>query len=204
MRISDWSSDVCSSDLLERSRLALSPLTFDIAGGRMASDIIINARERPVATDYDIRLSPTPMGNLLAKFGVDASGTSGVVKARVQLRGRGDTVHESLANSDGRIAIILPKGTFWTRNVQLAELDVGTFFQKLVMGKLKKPVEINCGLIAFTVRDGIGAADPILIDTEKNVIAGRGAFSFRSEEAEERRVGKECVSTCRSRGSRYH
>src|SRR3546814_2765027 len=78
MRISDWSSDVCSSDLLERSRLALSPLTFDIAGGRMASDIIINARERPVATDYDIRLSPTPMGNLLAKFGVDASGTSGV------------------------------------------------------------------------------------------------------------------------------
>src|SRR3546814_3146277 len=96
------------------------------------------------------------MGNLLAKFGVDASGTSGVVKARVQLRGRGDTVHESLANSDGRIAIILPKGTFWTRNVQLAELDVGTFFQKLVMGKLKKPVEINCGLIAFTVRDGIG------------------------------------------------
>src|SRR3546814_800257 len=45
---------------LERSRLALSPLTFDIAGGRMASDIIINARERPVATDYDIRLSPTP------------------------------------------------------------------------------------------------------------------------------------------------
>src|SRR3546814_7773645 len=54
---------------LERSRLALSPLTFDIAGGRMASDIIINARERPVATDYDIRLSPTPMGNLLAKIG---------------------------------------------------------------------------------------------------------------------------------------
>src|SRR3546814_15120023 len=49
------------------------------------------------------------------------------------------------------------------------------------MGKLKKPVEINCGLIAFTVRDGIGAADPILIDTEKNVIAGRGAFSFKDE-----------------------
>src|SRR3546814_8248991 len=132
LRISDWSSDVCSSDLLdsqgasgairneggrpsvlpeaplaveslgnfdadvryrvariradyfpisnvdltldlERSRLSLSPLTFDIAGGRMASDIIINARERPVATDYDIRLSPTPMGNLLAKLGVDAS-----------------------------------------------------------------------------------------------------------------------------------
>src|SRR3546814_5963006 len=96
---------------LERSRLALSPLTFDIAGGRMASDIIINARERPVATDYDIRLSPTPMGNLLAKFGVDASGTRGVVKARVQLRGKGDTVHETLPTPDGRKPITLPTAT---------------------------------------------------------------------------------------------
>src|SRR3546814_16318252 len=47
--------------------------------------------------------------------------------------------------------------------------------------KLKKPVEINCGVIAFTVRGGIAAADPILIDTKKNVMLGRGGFSFRSE-----------------------
>src|SRR3546814_16880542 len=38
-----------------------------------------------------------------------------------------------------------------------------------------------CGLVAFTVRNGIGSADPILIDTAKNVIVGRGAFSFRDE-----------------------
>ncbi len=47
--------------------------------------------------------------------------------------------------------------------------------------KLEKPVDINCGLIAFTVRDGIAAADPILIDTKKNVIAGKGGFSFKTE-----------------------
>ena len=166
---------------LDRSRLALSPFTFDIAGGHMASDIIIDARQRPVLTNYDIRLSPTPLGQLLARFGVDASGTTGVVKARMKLNGRGDTLHDSLSTSNGRIAFILPKGTFWTRNVQLVELDVGTFVQKMLMKKLKKPVEINCGLIAFTMRDGIGTADPILIDTAKNVITGRGAFGFKQE-----------------------
>jgi hypothetical protein len=31
------------------------------------------------------------------------------------------------------------------------------------------------------VRNGIGAADPILIDTKKNVIVGRGGFSFKNE-----------------------
>ncbi len=46
---------------------------------------------------------------------------------------------------------------------------------------MKKPVEVNCGLIAFTVRDGVAAADPILIDTNKNVILGTGNFSFKDE-----------------------
>jgi uncharacterized protein involved in outer membrane biogenesis len=166
---------------LVRSLLKLSPLTFDIARGHLASDIIINARGKPVVTDYDIRLAPTPMGTLLARFGTEESGTTGTVKARIQMKGEGDTVHESLASADGRIAIILPRGTFWTRNIQLSELDFGTFVTKMFAGKLKKPVEINCGLIGFTVRDGIAAADPILIDTQKNVMIGRGGFSFKDE-----------------------
>src|SRR3546814_3052193 len=47
--------------------------------------------------------------------------------------------------------------------------------------KLKDPVQINCGLIAFTVRNGVAAVDPILIDTSKNVMLGRGGFSFKNE-----------------------
>ncbi|MDA4832695.1 hypothetical protein NY536_14680, partial [Enterobacter hormaechei] len=82
--------------------------------------------------------------------------------------------HDSLAASDGRIAIILPAGSFWTRNIQLSELDLGTFAQKMFEGKLKEPVRINCGLIGFTVRGGVAAADPIVIDTQKNVMVGRG------------------------------
>jgi uncharacterized protein involved in outer membrane biogenesis len=166
---------------LENSLLKLSPLTFDMARGHLASDISINARKDPVFTTYDIRLSPTPMGRLLAGFGVEESGTTGTVKARIDMSGSGNTVHDSLANANGRIAVILPRGTMWTRNVQLSELDIGTFIQKMFEHELKDPVEINCGLIAFTVRDGIAAADPILIDTKKNVMLGRGGFSFRNE-----------------------
>jgi hypothetical protein len=166
---------------LDHALLSLSPLTFDMAGGFLSSDVIINARKAPVHTDYDIRLSPTPMGKLLARWGVEESGTSGTIKARVTLAGDGDTVRKSLATSNGRIAIILPAGKMWARNIQLSELDIGLFVQKMFQGKLKQPVDINCGLIGFTVRDGIAAADPVLIDTRKNVILGRGGFSFRNE-----------------------
>lgn len=166
---------------LDDRLLTLSPLNFSLARGTVTSDIRIDARRSPVFTSYDIRLSPTPMGVLLAGFGAEQSGTTGMLKARIQMNGSGNSVRDSLANANGRIAVILPKGDFWTRNTELAEFDIGTFVQKMFEQKLKEPVQINCGLIGFTVRDGVAAADPILIDTQKNVMLGRGGFSFRNE-----------------------
>ncbi|WP_340267537.1 AsmA family protein [Sphingobium mellinum] len=174
-------SDIGLTLALKHSVLTLSPLTFDMSGGHVSSDIEIDARGHPVRTRYDVRLSPTPMGKLLGSWGVEEAGTTGVVKARVQMTGVGDTVHDSLGTSNGRIAVILPAGTMWARNVQLSELDIGTFITKMFEKKLKQPVQINCGLIAFTVRNGIAAADPIIIDTSKNVMLGRGGFSFKNE-----------------------
>jgi uncharacterized protein involved in outer membrane biogenesis len=166
---------------LDRGRLSLSPLTFAMARGNVASDIIFDTRSRPAADSYDIRLAPTPMGQLLAGYGVAEAGTTGMVRGRIKLEGRGDTIHDSLATASGRIVFVMPQGSFWTRNIQLSELDLGTFAYKMFQGRLKEPVSINCGLIGFTVRNGVAAADPILIDTRKNVIVGRGGFSFRTE-----------------------
>jgi uncharacterized protein involved in outer membrane biogenesis len=166
---------------LNRSLLKLSPLNFDVATGHLKSEIVINARDPRVLTDYDIRLSPTPIGKLLYKSGVTEAPASGVMTARIKMHGTGDSLRKSLASSSGRIAIVLPKGTFWTKYIQLSEFDVGVFLQKLLQDKLKKPVEVNCGLIGFTVRDGIAAADPILIDTDKNVMTAKGGFSFKDE-----------------------
>jgi AsmA family protein len=166
---------------LERGRLSLSPLTFAMARGNVAADAVFDTRPRPSAVRYDIRLAPTPMGRLLAGYGVAEAGTTGTVRGRIQLAGRGDTIHDSLSTANGRIAFVMPAGTFWTRNVQLSELDIGTFVQKMFEKRLKEPVNINCGLIGFTVRRGVAAADPILIDTRQNVIVGRGGFSFRTE-----------------------
>lgn len=174
-------SNVTLGLTLDDRLLKLSPLNFAMARGTVNSDITINARRNPVFTDYDIRLSPTPMGTLLAGFGVAESGTTGTLKARAKMTGTGNSVHDSLSSSNGRIAVIIPKGTMWTRNIQLSELDIGVFLQKMFEKKLKEPVAINCGLVAFTVRDGVGAADPILIDTAGNVVVGRGGFSFRNE-----------------------
>lgn len=175
-------SDIFVTVDLDDGMLKLSPLNLTMARGKVSSDIAIDWRRRPAVTRYDIRLGSTPMAQLLSGFGVAEAGTTGTVKGRIELTGTGDALHDSLASSSGRIAFVIPKGTFTTRNVQLSELDFGTFVQKMFEDKLKDPVQINCGLVAFTVRGGAAAADPILIDTRKNVIAGRGGFSFNTEQ----------------------
>lgn len=175
-------SDISVTVDLDDGMLKLSPLALTMARGKLTSDIAIDWRRRPARTRYDIRLAATPMARLLSGFGVAEAGTTGTVKGRIQLTGDGDALHDSLATASGRMAFVIPKGTFWTRNVQLAELDFGTFVQKMFEDKLKQPVQINCGLVAFTVRGGAAAADPILIDTTKNVITGRGGFSFSTEQ----------------------
>src|SRR3546814_3141195 len=47
-------------------------------------------------------------------------------------------------------------------------------------------------------------ADEMLVFTFDAALAGLSAEAFVTERSEERRVGKECVSTCRSRWSPYH
>src|SRR5690606_15633387 len=69
---------------LDRGRLALSPLTFSMARGNVASDLIFDTRSRPAANSYDIRLAPTPMGRLLAGYGVAEAGTTGMVSGRIK------------------------------------------------------------------------------------------------------------------------
>ncbi len=166
---------------LDHALLRLHPVSASLASGTLTADVMLDGRHLPTVAEYDLRLSPTPMGKLLARFGVAESGTTGTLAARVHMRGFGPSVSQSLANSNGRIVAVMPTGTLWERNVKLTELNLGTFAQKLFQKQLKEPVQLNCGVIAFTVRNGYAAADPILMDTKKSVITGNGGFSFRDE-----------------------
>ena len=166
---------------LDNRILKLSPIAFDLAGGRMRSDITINSRVTPVATDYDIRLSQVPLGKLLASFKLEDAGATASMRGRLQLKGYGDTVHKSLGSADGRIVLVFPAGTLWLRNVELAKLDLQNFVMHFLGKRLKKPAQIRCGIVAFTVKGGKAIADPIMFDTSRAIYRGAGGFDFNDE-----------------------
>lgn len=161
--------------------LVLKPVAFDVIGGHMTADIDVDAQQEPVVAGYDIRMSAVPIGKLLTSFKVEDNGTTANVAGHIKLTGTGDSIHSSLASSTGRIAIIISEGTLWIRNIELAKLDVQNFVIALLGKDLKKPRDIRCGVAAFTLRDGVAVADPVLFDTGRAVYTMKGQFSFKDE-----------------------
>jgi uncharacterized protein involved in outer membrane biogenesis len=147
----------------------------------MTADVDVDAQQEPVVADYDIRMSAVPIGKLLTSFKVEDNGTTANVAGHIKLTGTGDSIHSSLASSNGRIAIVISQGTLWIRNIELAKLDVQNFVIALLGKDLKKPRDIRCGVAAFTVRDGVAVADPVLFDTGRAVYSMKGQFSFKDE-----------------------
>src|SRR3546814_12362806 len=93
----------------------------------------------------------------------------------------------------------------WSSDVCSSDLlgDAGHGFQLVAQEPVLKPAELRQVMPAAPVdqRIFIDPADAGRIGTERATRARRQSSLHSSEE---RRVGKECVSTCRSRWSPYH
>ncbi|MBN8830887.1 MAG: AsmA family protein, partial [Sphingomonadales bacterium] len=136
----------------------------------------------PALVRADIRLSPTPMCNLLRDWGIAPAGTSAMVRGRLQLAGRGENLREAIGNADGRMALIIPAGALRVAQASASSLDMAVLGDAIFRdGAPVQPSGINCGLVAFTVRNGLASADPILIDTAGNVLTATGELDLRDE-----------------------
>src|SRR3546814_4878611 len=186
MRISDWSSDVCSSDLHPNEVLKIT--TREIAG---------NHRTRIIA-----------------------GRTHNVAAARLNLLDNAISESKLLAIERGD-SFLAPQES------PLHVLGVITRAHFLVMRQLRTGQELDC--LGGARNCPAVAEDLGIIHSRMTLLSHSGGHVTRflervpqflhvmragnrndrrpsesPDRAEERRVGKECVSTCRSRWSPYH
>src|SRR3546814_323275 len=224
MRISDWSSDVCSSDL---STAPLRAEIHDLRGhrGQIEAARTIRARlegsqireshredDLRVQDPYCLRCAPQVIGACLDQM--RHAGKVLLVEANA-------ATDNPLVLSDGSVA---SGGNFHAEPVGLASdaialalAEVGSIAQRRV-AMLVDPA-LSFGLPAFLSTDpglqsGLMIAEvtsAALMSENRSLANPRTADSTPTSanqedhvRSEERRVGKECVSTCRSRWSPYH
>jgi AsmA family protein len=165
---------------LDDSVLTLEPLRFDMAQGRIAGKVHIDARSQPPKVRADFRAEDIQLAQFKGKGANAAPPIDGILDARAVIEGTGDSVHKVMSDASGTLSVIVPQGDVRSAFAELTGVDVAEGIGLLV----KKPDDratIRCGVAQFGVESGTAHVQDIVFDTQNVLIKGGGQIYLGSE-----------------------
>jgi uncharacterized protein involved in outer membrane biogenesis len=163
---------------LDHGLLRLDPMTLELAPGRVAGAVAINARQRVPRVDMDVRLSNARMESILSMRGNPA--LTGALLGRARLSGVGASVRQAAANADGTITLVTPHGEVREAFAELTGINVARGLG-LILANDQSKIDVRCGVASFRVNSGIARVQRMNFDTETMRIRGEGSVNLRNE-----------------------
>ena len=164
---------------LNNGVLVLDPMNFGMAGGDLVSTITLDARNNPIAAKASVDLRRVRLGELFPTLETAKNTSSGSVGGQIRLAGRGNSVSDMLATSDGSINVGMAGGRVSELGVWLVNLHGGELLPLLFGGD--RPTQIRCGAAAFAVDDGVATLGLFVFDTDESNIGGSGTVNLGAE-----------------------
>jgi AsmA family protein len=163
---------------LRNGVLQLKPLRFGVAGGNLDAYATIDASNPVIGWNYDVRMREFALQQLLDNPTFDdvASGTLG---GDILLKSRGNSVHEALAQADGRVTLVVAGGTFSNLLLELAGLDVAQALGFVLTKDQKVP--IRCVVGDFDLAQGKLDSRTLVVDTADTRIDGALTVNLEDE-----------------------
>jgi uncharacterized protein involved in outer membrane biogenesis len=166
---------------LDDGELAVSPFKLELPQGQLSGTARIDARGKIPQTKLDIRLKDVQLDQLKGKKPGAQPPLAGVIQGRVVIEGDGDSVHDLMANANGRVSLMLPSGQVNAALAELTGINVARGLGLLLKGDDDK-APIRCGVAQFQVKEGRMYADNVVFDTKDVRITGRGEIRLGPEE----------------------
>ncbi len=163
---------------LHNAVMKLTPLEFGFAGGKITSEITLDARQPTISTDAKIDFRGIRVDRLTPPDSKLAQG-AGLLGASVQLAGRGNSIADAAGNANGKVSAAISNGRISNLLDAASGLNGGKILQLLAGGD--KTISVNCGGMAFDIKDGIGKSKLLVVDTEQTQILGDGGFNLKDE-----------------------
>lgn len=168
---------------LDDGLLQVAPFEFQLPQGKLTGTTRIDARGKVPQTELDVRIPALKLDQFKSKKPGAEPPLDGVVHGRAVLTGRGDSVHDMMADANGRVSMVLPHGEVSAAFAELTGINVARGVGLLLKGDDEK-AEIRCGVSQFTVENGIAHADEVVFDTQDVRITGRGRIQLGTEEVD--------------------
>lgn len=162
--------------------LTLAPLTFDVAGGKLSSDIRLDGsgKRTPHALQGALKANARHLQLEQLFPALAARQTSmGELNGDASLTATGNSVASLLATSNGELRTVINQGSVSKLLLEEMGLNIGN----VVLAKLfgDKQVKLNCMLTDFTVSDGLMHTRQFIVDTEDATIHVDGTVSLAQE-----------------------
>ncbi len=164
---------------LDHGMLKLEPLNFGVAGGRVESNISIDARKPELVLDTRTNFTRLDMAKLLPGNALIDKST-GLVGGRANLHSTGSSTAGLLGNANGELGIAMRGGTFSNLLLEGAGLDAAEAVGFLIRGD--RTVRVRCGVLDLEAKDGVLRPRAFVIDTTDTNLHVDGSVDMGKEE----------------------
>jgi len=165
---------------LKEGVLVLDPLNFGFAGGDIVATITLDARNNPIAAKAALDMRRVRLGQLFPTLETLKNTSTGSLGGQIRLTGRGNSIADMLATSNGTITAGMAGGRVSELGVWLINLHGGKLIPLLFGGD--RPTQIRCGAVGIDVKSGLGAVQVFVLDTDESRIDGSGSINLGSEQ----------------------
>jgi uncharacterized protein involved in outer membrane biogenesis len=169
--------DLAASLSIEGGRITLSPLTFGIGKGEIASNIALDARQTPIHTEADVDFREVDLHRIMRSTRIfEGAGTIG---GRAFVEGNGNSLAEMLGHGNGKLKLFMTGGDMSALLVDLAGLDIGNS----VLSALGLPqrTQVRCMVSDFALTKGTLRTNTLFLDTTEANVIGDGTVDLGAE-----------------------
>lgn len=164
---------------LDHGVLDFEPFSFTLPLGRIAGTARIDASRDVPLTSLDVRLTNVRLSEF-RPAGSASPPLEGELLGRLELRGRGDSVHAAASTADGTLTFVVPHGEVDQAFAELIGVDLAKGLDLLLTKKDKK-TSVECGVADFDARNGNLQVQQVVFDTKPVLITAKGGINLRRE-----------------------
>lgn len=171
--------DMDATLALKDGVLVLEPLDFGVADGNIRSTIRMDARERTIRTQADIRASGLVLGKLMPDSVQLGQAAIGKVGGRVVFASTGNSMAQIAANANGDADAGMGAGRISKLLMEFAGMDLAGILKIKLTHDQQIP--IRCAYGDFAVKDGVMTPRALVFDTSETRLNGTGTIDLRNE-----------------------
>ena len=157
--------------------MRLAPLAFGFTEGKLSGALTIDARKQVPVTSVDARITDLHIEHFIKS---SEKPLTGLVEARAQLSGSGNSVHKAASSAQGAFTAVVPQGGMKKSLAEWAGVNVLSALGLSLAGD-QSATNLRCAVMHFDAKDGVLGSQQIVLDTDPTRIDGHGTINLKDE-----------------------